>query len=267
MAELLVESADGTAIAAESHGDGRALVVVSGALFGARLWTSTVQVLARERCVYVMDRRGRGNSGDSPLYAPERELEDILALLRAIPGPLDLLGHSSGALLSLQVAARHPDKLERLIAYEPPVFFDAADRIAEDLPERLDALLAAGQRELAVETFFREGPRTTESDLQAMRSGPAWSQMVSVLAHTLSYDSRVQRAFSLDWADLASVGLPTLMLTGGASPRRMIAGAQTLTARLPNARAVVLDGQQHMAMLTAPAAFAAAVSEFLSPPR
>jgi pimeloyl-ACP methyl ester carboxylesterase len=264
MVQLLVESADGTAISCESYGDGRALLIVSGALFAAKLWTNVVQRLSSEHCVYVLDRRGRGKSGDNPAYAPEREVEDVLAVLRAIPGPIDVLGHSSGAILSLQVAARQPDKLERLVAYEPPVFFGDADRIAADLPERLEALLTKGEREAAVETFFREGPRASESELRAMQGGPAWSQMVSTLAHTVPYDSRIQRSFSGDASELARVQIPTLLLLGGASPGRMRSGAETITARLPNARLVELDGQQHTAMLLAPAAFAAAVSEFLS---
>jgi pimeloyl-ACP methyl ester carboxylesterase len=264
MAQLLVESADGTAISCEGYGEGRALLIVSGALFAARLWKNVVERLSTHRSVYVMDRRGRGKSGDNSAYAPEREVEDILAVLRAIPGPIDLLGHSSGAILSLQVAARQPDKLERLVVYEPPVFFGEADRIARDLPERLDALLAAGNSEGAVETFFREGPRASESELRAMQGGPAWGQMVSALAHTVPYDSRIQRSFSGEAAELARVQIPTLMLLGGASPERMRSGAETIVARLPNARLSELDGQQHTAMLLAPAVFAAAVSEFLS---
>ncbi|HEX7453415.1 MAG TPA: alpha/beta hydrolase, partial [Polyangiaceae bacterium] len=153
MAQLLVESADGTAISCESYGEGHALLIVSGALFAARLWKNVVERLSPDRSVYLMDRRGRGKSEDNPTYAPEREVEDVLAVLRAIPGPIDLLGHSSGAILSLQVAMRQPDKLERLVAYEPPVFFGERDRIAADLPERLDALLDAGDRDAAVETF------------------------------------------------------------------------------------------------------------------
>jgi pimeloyl-ACP methyl ester carboxylesterase len=263
MAQLLVESADGTSISSESLGDGRALVVLSGALFAAKLWTNVAQLLAAERTVYVVDRRGRGKSGDQPTYAPEREVEDVLAVLRAIPGPIDLLGHSSGAILSLQVAARQPDKLEHVVAYEPPVFFDESDRIAPDLPERLDALLAAGERELAVETFLREGPRATETELQASRGGSHWKPMVDSLAHTVPYDSRIQRSFSGDATEVARVLVPTLMLVGGASPARMTTGTETIAARLPDARVVVLEGQQHMAMLSAPAPFAAAVSSFL----
>jgi pimeloyl-ACP methyl ester carboxylesterase len=264
MAQLLVESTDGTAISCESYGEGRALVILSGALFAAKLWQNVVQRLSTERCVYIVERRGRGKSGDSPTYAPEREVEDVLAVLRAIPGPLDLLGHSSGAILALQVAARQPDKLERLVVYEPPVFFREGELIATDLPERLDALLAEGQREAAVETFFREGPRATESELRAMQAGPAWPQMVAALAHTVPYDSRIQRSFAGDVSELSRVQVPTLVLLGGASPERMRYGAETIAARLPNARLIELEGQEHTAMLSAPAAFAGAVSEFLS---
>ena len=88
--------------------------------------------------------------------------------------------------------------------------------------------------------------------------------MVSTLAHTVPYDSRIQRSFSGDATELGRVQSPTLMLLGGVSPARMRNGAETIVARLPNARLSELEGQEHTAMLLDPAAFAAAVSEFLS---
>ena len=265
MPALLVESADGTRIHTEACGAGRALVVVSGALFASELWQRVVPRLSHERCVYLVDRRGRGKSGNQAPYAPEREIEDLLAVLAGIAGPVDLLGHSSGAILALQVAACAPANLERLIVYEPPVFFRPEDCIEQDLPERLDALLAAGNAEAAVETFFREGPRASESDLASMKAGPAWANMVTALAHTVPDDSRVQRAFSADERELAKVRVPTLMLLGGASPTRMRVAAETITQRLPQAQLRVLAGQQHVAMLLAPAVFADAVNDFLTP--
>jgi pimeloyl-ACP methyl ester carboxylesterase len=264
MAELMVQSADGTAISAESYGAGRALVIVSGALFASELWLRVVPLLSASHCVYLVDRRGRGKSGDSAAYAPEREVEDLIAVLAGIPGPVDLLGHSSGAILSLLVAERAPANLERLIVYEPPVFFRPEDRITQDLPERLEALLADGKPEAAVETFFREGPRASDAELRSMRAGSAWAQMVKNLAHTVPYDSRVQRGFSAAEAELARVHVPTLMLLGSASPERMRDAARTIAARLPRAQLAELAGQQHVAMLLAPALFASAVNEFLA---
>jgi pimeloyl-ACP methyl ester carboxylesterase len=264
MAQLLVRSADGTQISSESYGEGRPLVIVSGALFASERWLSAIPWLSAERRPIVIDRRGRGKSGDTAPYAPEREVEDISAVLAAIPGPVDLLGHSSGAVLALQTAATLPANLERLVAYEPPVFFNEADGIAPDLPERLEALLAAGDRGAAVSTFLREGPRVSERDLRGMQAGAFWPLLLASLAHTVPYDSRVQRSFEADAAELARIQIPTLMLVGGASPERMLAGARTIAARIPRAELAELTGQQHMAQLSAAPVFAAAVNEFLA---
>lgn len=264
MDQLTVTSADGTLISAQSHGAGRPLIVVSGALFASELWLKVVPLIASERSVVLLDRRGRGKSGSGGAYAPEREIEDILALLRSFPSSVDLLGHSSGAILSLEVARRAPLNLERLIVYEPPVFFTPEDRIATDLPERLEALLATGHADTAVETFLREGPRTSEGELRALKAGPAWAAMVKGLGHTVPYDSRVQRAYSGDSEQLAEVRVRTLMLVGASSPPRMRSAAATIAARLPNATVTELAGQQHVAMLSAPALFASAVNDFFA---
>jgi len=264
MTELTVTSADGTLIRSRRHGTGRPLVIVSGALFASELWFKVLPLLSVQRSTVVVDRRGRGQSGDAPAYAPERELEDLTAVLAGLEGPVDLLGHSAGAILSLQLAERAPAKLERLIVYEPPVFFAAADRIALDLPERLEALLSAGRPDAAVETFLREGPRASEAELSSLKASPAWAPMVKGLAHTVPYDSRVQRAFSPEPAQLTRVRIPTLMLFGGASSERMRTAAETIARLLPNATLQELLGQQHVAMLSAPTLFANAVNDFLA---
>ena len=88
--------------------------------------------------------------------------------------------------------------------------------------------------------------------------------MVKALAHTVPYDARVQRAFSADPALLSRVRIRTRMLLGAASPARMRRAAETIAARLPNATLAELEGQQHVAMVTAPALFARAVNEFVA---
>jgi len=264
MSPLTVTSPDGTRIDSQRYGEGRPLVIVSGALFASELWRKVIPLISAQRSVVIVDRRGRGKSGNASTYAPEREVEDLLAVLEAVAAPVDLLGHSSGAILALRVAQRTPAQLERLIVYEPPVFFAAADRIAQDLPERLEALLDAGQPDAAVETFLREGPRASEAELQGMKSGPAWATLVKTMAHTVPYDSRLQREFSADPTELARVRIRTRMLLGSASPERMRSAAETIASRLPNATLRELAGQQHVAMLSAPALFASAINEFLA---
>lgn len=264
MTELNARSADGTIISAESYGRGQPLVIISGALFARERWLSMVPLLASERDPIVVDRRGRGRSGNTLPYAPEREIEDVLAVLDAIQGPVDLLGHSSGAILALQAANRVPPNLARLLVYEPPVFFDAADSIEHDLPERLDALLAAGDNAAAVATFLREGPRVPEREIEGIQASQFWPQLLAGFAHTVPYDSRIQRSFHASAEELDRISVPTLCITGSASPERMQAGARTVASRLAQAQIAELAGQEHVAQLSAPALFAATVNGFLS---
>jgi pimeloyl-ACP methyl ester carboxylesterase len=55
--------------------------------------------------VYNYDRRGRGESGDTPPYAIEREIEDLDAVIAGAGGSASVFGHSSGAALALHAAA------------------------------------------------------------------------------------------------------------------------------------------------------------------
>lgn len=265
MAQRSARSADGTNIVFHGFGEGRPLLLVSGALSTGDLWKRVLPLLLQGgQCVEAIDRRGRGQSGNTQPYAPEREIEDILAVIATHTEPLDLLGHSSGAILALQVAARAPRNLGRLVVYEPPVFFAEADRIAQDLPERLEALLADGRGEEAIDTFLREGPRQSEADLVAMKAGPLWPVTLSTLAHTVPYDARVQRSFTAAPQELEAITVPTLVLVGAQSPPRMRSGSEAVAELIPNAELREIDGQRHMAMLGAPAMFAAAVNEFFA---
>ena len=81
-------------------------------------WATVVPRLAERFTTYAVDRRGRGASPDPPgPYAIEREFEDIEETLEAIGGEVDMLGHSYGAVCSLE-AALISDHVRRLILYE-----------------------------------------------------------------------------------------------------------------------------------------------------
>src|SRR6476620_7222829 len=108
-----VTSKDGTTIAFDQSGEGPALILVGGMFEQRAMVSETAQLaalplLAQHFTVFHYDRRGRGDSTDAQPYAVEREIEDIDALIDAAGGTAFLFGISSGAVLALDAAARHP---------------------------------------------------------------------------------------------------------------------------------------------------------------
>jgi alpha-beta hydrolase superfamily lysophospholipase len=100
-----VTSKDGTEIAFEKSGNGPALIIVGGSLADHLFYAPLADELAKHFMVYVFDRRGRGQSGDTGAYAVEREIEDVAALIDFAKEPVCMYGHSAGSALALRAAA------------------------------------------------------------------------------------------------------------------------------------------------------------------
>src|SRR5258706_2176516 len=101
-----VISSDGTPIAFDRTGSGFPIILVDGALCYRASGPSgpLAALLAPHFTVFTYDRRGRGDSTDTPPYAVEREIEDLKALLNAAGGSAFVYGISSGAALALEAA-------------------------------------------------------------------------------------------------------------------------------------------------------------------
>jgi pimeloyl-ACP methyl ester carboxylesterase len=114
-----VTSADGTTIAYDRAGEGPVLIVSVGAFCTRHSFVPPAE-LTRRFTVVTYDRRGRGDSGDTDLFAPEREYED-LAAVAAVTGtePPFVFGHSSGAAIALRAAAGGL-RAAGIAAYEAP---------------------------------------------------------------------------------------------------------------------------------------------------
>jgi pimeloyl-ACP methyl ester carboxylesterase len=262
-----VRSADGTAIAFTRAGHGPALILVDGALCSRSFGPSAklAAQLTSHFTVYTYDRRGRGDSGDTPPYSPEREIEDIEALV-ALAGQGErayVHGASSGAALALDAASRIP-AIGKLALYEPPfIVDDTRSAIPDDYLGRLNRLLAEGRRGDAVKVFMRF-VGTPAFVTAIMPFTPVWSKLKAV-AHTLPYDISIvqdhQRGTPLSSSEWAAVKAPTLVAAGGKSPAWMTNATRALADVLPDATYRTLPGQTH---IVKPQVLAPALTEFFS---
>jgi pimeloyl-ACP methyl ester carboxylesterase len=151
-----MHSKDGTTIVYDRSGEGPELILVNGALSTRADAARAAERLGRHFTVFVYDRRGRGNSGDTAPYAVEREVEDLDALITEAGGSAFVFGHSSGAILALDAARLLTStRLRKLAVYEPPLMINESHpRLPEDYVTHLNKLIAAGQRSEAIVYFM-----------------------------------------------------------------------------------------------------------------
>ncbi|HJS27389.1 MAG TPA: alpha/beta hydrolase [Actinomycetota bacterium] len=245
-----VTSQDGTRIVFDRTGEGPPVILVGGALSDRRAGASFAAELSSDFTAYAYDRRGRGDSGDTPPYVVEREVEDLDALIREAGGRAFLFGVSSGAALVLETAARSGGA-DKLAVYEPPYDADeGAPRIPIDFVEHLDELCAADRRGDAVEYFMTTGVGLSPQEVAQMRGAPFWPGL-EALAHTLPYDGRIvgfdRPDRSLPVERWKAIQVSVLALAGGASPDRMRNVTRAVAEALPDATYRSLPEQTHQA--------------------
>ena len=255
-----VTSADGTTIAFDAVGTGPPIVVVTGAFGDRRTPAARAAALAPNFTVFTYDRRGRGDSSDTPPYAPEREIDDLTAVIDAAGGSARVFGHSSGAILALR-AAGVGAPIAKLAAYEPPFLVDdTRARMPADLADRVAAALAGGRPGDGIEQFLVEGVGVPAPAVQMMRNGPDWPGMEQN-APTLLYDMAITDRMQMPRELVAAIRIPTLVVAGGDSPEWARNAVAATAAAIPGGRATTLAGQTHGA---APDVLAPVLTEFFA---
>ena len=254
-------STDNTAIAYQKTGVGAPLIMVHGTNGSHAHWSLCLAQLNQHFTVYAMERRGHGQSGDTSEYCIEREYEDIATLAASINGPVDIFGHSFGAACVLGAARQIPN-LRRMILYEPPMLQEQQSPQRALLLDRMEQLLADGKREEVVITLLRDMLNVPQPMLDRIKTMPNWASQAEA-AHTIPRELRQSHCYAPDLSALKQVIVPTLFLLGSDSPSFFRQTTEALSAHLPNSQIVILPGQQHSAMLTAPELFANEIIRFL----
>ncbi|MEK7518785.1 MAG: alpha/beta hydrolase [Patescibacteria group bacterium] len=240
-----VTSKDGTKIAYDKIGHGPVVIVVLGALNSRKSGAKLAKILAPHFTVISYDRRGRGDSTDTLPYAPQREVEDVAALIDQVGEPIYLYGHSSGAAIVLEASIKLGKRVKKLAVYEAPYSITNPARQAAKVYNReLKRILAAGNTGDAV-AFFVRHVGVTDKQILAMKRLPMWRGL-KALAPTLAYDSDILgTGHSLPIARLASIATPTLVMHGGAGTPAMRDAAHAISQAVPKAKLMTLAGQTH----------------------
>lgn len=256
-----IVSKDGTAIAFERTGSGPVLILVDGAMCRMAFGPSAklARLLSQDFTVYRYDRRGRGESGDADTYEPERELDDLAALIAHAGGSASLLGLSSGGALALHAAAAGLP-VKSVIAYEPPYVDVDGTKGGGQHERHLCELVASGQRGAAITYFMRDMVGAPAFVAVMMKLMPwVWRKLIAV-AHTLPYDAAVMTEFKVPRERFAAIGRPVLVMNGTKTDPRLKDAARVIADTVPGARYDQLAGQTHNVR---PQVLAASVVEFL----
>jgi pimeloyl-ACP methyl ester carboxylesterase len=257
-----VRSADGTRIAVWRDGAGPPLILVHGSIADHTTFASFVAVLRRSFDTFAVDRRGFGDSGDTPPYALAREFEDVASVTSAVAArtgqPPTLFGHSYGANCALGGASIDLT-VDRLVLYEPSLGL----RYPSGSIERVELALERGDRDGAIGIVLEETLGLSPEEIAGFRANPLWPRRIAA-APTIPRECRVEDEWVDAPGDFRDVSARTLFLTGSDSPPDVIAVTTRLAARVPRSRVHTLAGHGHFAHRTDPELVAGVIASFVA---
>ena len=234
-----VTSKDGTEIAYDTYGSGPVLVLVAGGFTDRARYVPDAEALASTFTVVNYDRRGRGDSGDAPTYAVEREWEDLDAV-RSATGARFACAYSSGSMVLFRAGL----PFEKQAVMEPPFRVEGAPPAPERYIERLQEYVAAGNPGGAAEMFMVEAVGQPKEVVDQIRATPMWAGLEAI-AHTLVYDGLQMGDSAVPTELLSTIELPTLALYSNDSPAWLQDSVKQTAAALPNGTAEGHDGTFH----------------------
>lgn len=215
-------------------------------------WYSTLALpLSASRQVILYDLRGHGGSSTPSqgfdLDSHADDLDAVLAALVPVNAGVDLVGHSLGALIALQFAMRHPQRVRSLVLVDAPL--PANHWVGP-------SLLAADSRE-GVATWIDEQPLLANGVTGRRRE--RLRQRVETLVFDTSLVADVLAMGRPSAAALAAVTVPVLLAYGRHSP--CLSASDELLQALPNAQRSLLDAG-HDVPIEAPKALLAIIETF-----
>ena len=262
---------NGTELTYVEQGGGPSVILVHGALGDLRSWSRQLPLLAAKCHVVSYTRRYHGLNSltDGAIdYSHRRHVDDLIDLIETlVDGPAHLAGHSYGAAVAALVAMERPDLVNTLILGEPTLFSMLSDDV-DKVALRFHAvalnvvrkLSENGEHRLAVREYVNiVVGRNVFDELQSHDQF-----VINQNAHTLGPMLRTYfEATTLDQSSASQITVPTLLISGGLSPRVYQSIARELHNCLPRAESFTIPNASH-GLPMENEDFGIAVMEFLS---
>jgi len=258
------------AVAVSDVGDGPPVLLLHGLACGKRMWFHQIRALRQRFRVIAYDQRGHGQT-DAPAVATEYSAGH---LARDLVGVLDALkieraaivGFSLGGGPALALAASKPERVSRLVLADVGAGADDPVKI-EAMARRWGALIAQGEidelvcemlRSELFKVYARRSPRRRDHMAALIRATP-----IDGLRFTLSEVLAKRKSLFRLTGVLKSVRVPTQVMVGELD--YVCSKASRLLAQtIPGAALKIIENSGHMSPIEQPAAFTAALLQFLS---
>lgn len=263
---------NGTTLRYVDEGTGPAIVFVHGYISDERVWERQRTAFTRSHRYIGVTQRYFGltpwrDAGEQ--FSLDTHVEDLAAFIRALAiEPAHIVGWSYGASLALELAARHPECVRTLFAYEPAnaawlVDRAAADAAAKDRTEMVGPVLAAlarGDMADAVRQIFdhAHGQPGLFDD-----APPDMRDIFLDNARTVPLMFGTKPLPPIDESGLSSLTMPIAIAHGALTRPFYRIVAEGIAARVATARLVILPRGMHAAPVLGSASFNAAVADFL----
>ena len=256
----------------QQRGEGEAILTIHGALVADAFLPILDQPALEGYRVIQYRRSGYSNSAALDL-APEEFLDraasDAIALLDHLDiDRAHLVGHSSGAVIAMQVALRAPERVQSLVLLEPPISTGPAAETLFAHIGRAGSYHEAGDSAAAVDAFLTRLTGPEWEELINDRVPGAVDQAIADAGTFFDLEVPGLSEFHLDETLGAQLSMPALYVLGSESSA--IAGAdgffeqskELLINKLPNAEPITLDGMDHSMQLGFPERLAPILAEF-----
>ena len=246
-------------IKAWEQGSGPVLVLLHGVGLNADAWAAQIAALDQYFRIVAIDMPGHGES--DRLQNPTR-LDDyserILEVIDQLAVPVNLAGHSMGALLALDIAIRYPHKVSKVIALN--AIFQRSEAARKAVQSRAGELSGIANPDPAPTLQRWFGGELHQPEALACRQ---WLETVDPSGYQQAYRIFANETGPLA-ADLANLSVPALFLTGSEEPNSTPEMSRAMASLTPRGQAVVIEDAAHMMPMTHAAAVNQTILEFLT---